>query len=235
TAAHHPHPATRVHPGLSVDGRTPVAVMPAVGDPLAHVACKVVKTVCIGGETGHGRRAPETVVVAGECVVPAPAARRAVAAAGDVAHVRRRGAVAPGEAPLPARAQRVFELRFAGHVVTVPAAVGQPLRIRIGVARADMDHGHVLRRNAAVVGVAPVHAVAAHEVAAALVVHHGEAAPAGGGAIAGGGDEAAELGHGDFGARHGEAALEADVMPRPLAVAGTALAVGRTHGIGAVR
>src|SRR5690606_35022404 len=170
-----------------------------------------------------------------ERVVPAPAAGRAVAAAGDVAHVRRRRTVAPGEAALPARAQRIFELRFAGYVVAVPAAVGQPLRIRIGIARADMDHGHVLRCNAAVVGVAPVHAGTAHEVAAALVVDHGEAAPARGGAIPGGGDEAPELGHGDFGAGHREAALETDVVPRPLTVAGAAFAVGRAHGVGAVR
>src|SRR3546814_8911143 len=93
-----PRAAARIHPGLAVAGRTPVAVMPAIGDPFADIAGKVVKAVCIGGEAGDGRRPPEAVGVTGERVVPVPAAGRLVAAAGEVAGIRGRCPVAPREA-----------------------------------------------------------------------------------------------------------------------------------------
>src|SRR3546814_13179732 len=75
---HDPRAAARVHPGLAVFGRTPVAVMPAVGDPLADIACEVVKAICIGGEAGDRCGPPQALGVGGEGVVPTPAAGRLV-------------------------------------------------------------------------------------------------------------------------------------------------------------
>src|SRR5690606_42101354 len=97
-------------------------------------------------------------------------------------------------------------------------ALAEPFGVGVGVARADVQHRHVAGGLAAIVTMAPVDPVAAHEVAAARVVHHRVTTASGGGAVTGGDDETPELVHRDSRARHRDAAVEADVVLGTLAV-----------------
>ena len=209
--------------------------MPAIGDPLADVAFEIVDVETVGPEARGRRRPPESIAIAGEGIAPASPGRRAVAAAGEVAGPGLRRLVAPRETTGLAAARGIFEFGLAGQAVALAAALGQPPRIGLGVLGADVQHRHGVVGDPAQIVVAPVHAAAADEIAAAFVVHQRMPATHRTRAMAADLHEAAELGDGDFGAGDGETAVEAHVARRPLGVAGVRLAVARAHPEAAVR
>src|SRR5690606_28637175 len=233
--AHHLHAAARVDPGGAGHRCATVAVVPAVGDPFADIALKIVHTECVWRERAHRRRSPVAVAIVLEGIAPATAAGRPVLAAGQVARARGRGVVTPGIAPFTAGAQGVFEFGFAWQPVALAADFGQPVNIGLGVAGADVHDRQVGRGRGAREVRTPDDAAAAHEVAAALVVGHREAAALGARAVAGGVDEAAELADADLVEREREATIEAEVAPRLLAVVGVSVVVRRTHAEAAMR
>src|SRR5690606_4723833 len=113
----------------------------------------------IGLETADRGRAPVTVAIPDEGVVPGAPARRDVTAAGEVAAARWRDAgITPWIAPRVACAQRVLELGLAGQAVVAAGLLRQPDRVRLGVAHAHVHHRVARRSRLAVVARAPVHA-----------------------------------------------------------------------------
>src|SRR5690606_35780797 len=121
---HHLVPAAGIDPRPTVGGGAPVAVVPAVGDPLADVAGDVVKAECIGCVAAHRRRAPGIVGIPVEGIAPFAPARRAVPAAGEVATARRRRPLAPRIGRLAAGAEHVLELRLAWQPVVASGLFG---------------------------------------------------------------------------------------------------------------
>src|SRR5690606_20668795 len=109
--------------------RAAVAVVPAVRDPLADVALKIMQPECIGREAARRGRAPVAVVVAFEGVAPAAPPRGTVGTAGQVAGAGRRRTVAPGVAAGATGAQCVLELGLARQPVPLPAHLRQPVHV----------------------------------------------------------------------------------------------------------
>src|SRR3546814_17550883 len=68
--------ASGIDPGLAVDRRASVAVVPAVRHPLAYIAGEIVKAICIGRVRTDPRGPPGIVAVAFESVAPMSATGR---------------------------------------------------------------------------------------------------------------------------------------------------------------
>src|SRR5690348_11852608 len=134
TAADHMLGAAGVHPRAAVDRRARVVVVPAIGDPLRHVAVHVDQAEGVGRKLTDRRRPPVAVVVTAERLGPAaPELGRSIAIAGEVVEHAWRIAIAPRIARARSGPQRILEFGFAGQAVTLAGARGKPLRVSHGV------------------------------------------------------------------------------------------------------
>src|SRR3546814_11464107 len=94
--------ASGIDPGLAVDRRASVAVVPAVRHPLAYIAGEIVKAICIGRVRTDPRGPPGIVAVAFESVAPMSAPRPLAPPAGEGAWPGRTRSTPPREPQLGA-------------------------------------------------------------------------------------------------------------------------------------
>ncbi len=93
--------AARIDPCVRIPRRARVVVVPAILDPLGHIAFHVEKAEPIRRKTLRRRRAPVAVAVVRECLRPAALRRRAVALAREIADRLVGIAIGPTESARP--------------------------------------------------------------------------------------------------------------------------------------